>query len=245
MKWVVRGARCGGAGRVTLKATPRRRAPPPRHARPLRSAGQEATAVLPALMARTPRACMRCRTGEAGDFSSTATIRPRPRTSRIAGCLIARSAAMKRSPIAVTCALNSGVPATSRVAMPAAQISGLPPKVVPCDPEPTASATRPETTVSPIGRPLASGFESVMISGCTPLCSQHQVRPVRNAVCTSSKISSAPAFAEASQPLQILGRCDTNSALALDWLQDDRCRACDCLAHLRRDRRSRRGCSPP
>src|SRR5947207_6066966 len=66
--------------------------------------------------------------------SSTPTIRPRPRTSPIAGvrCCRSRSRRISSAPFSVALASTCSRSKTSSVAIPAAHETGLPPKVEPC-----------------------------------------------------------------------------------------------------------------
>lgn len=79
---------------------------------------------------------------------------------------------------------------TSMAAIPAAQMIGLPLKVVECSPSLSEVIMCSFATVMPIGNPPAKGFARHIMSGMTSQCSQANSLPVRpKLVCTSSKIS--------------------------------------------------------
>ena len=83
----------------------------------------------------------------------------------------------------------------SSTASPAAQASGLPPKVEPCMPGVSSVLTSgPKVISAPIGTPPPRPLARVIASGTTPAwwkANQVPVRPMP--VCTSSSTSSAPA----------------------------------------------------
>ncbi len=86
------------------------------------------------------------------------------------------------------------MPAMVRItASPAAQLSGLPPTVVPWAPVASRSAAVPNARQAPSGRPPPRPWARVTKSGAIPSLwwwNQYPVRP--RAVCTSSSTSNAP-----------------------------------------------------
>mmetsp|Transcript_13544 Transcript_13544/g.34567 ORF Transcript_13544/g.34567 Transcript_13544/m.34567 type:complete len:236 (+) Transcript_13544:195-902(+) len=93
---------------------------------------------------------------------------------------------------------NAGAEMMSNTALATAHASGLPPNVVPWSPALMCLATRSFTSTAPMGRPFASGFASVTMSGCRPgQAKWAKSGPVRaRPVCTSSMISTAPTSAQ-------------------------------------------------
>ena len=88
----------------------------------------------------------------------------------------------------------------SSTASPAAQLTGLPPKVLPCEPGVNSPAALPNPMQAPIGRPPPSPLARVRTSGTTPaamLANHCPVRPMPD--CTSSSTSSAPARSQISR----------------------------------------------
>ena len=79
------------------------------------------------------------------------------------------------------------------VATPAAQETGLPPKVLMWSPGSNASAMSSRAMNAPSGKPLAIPLAMVMMSGSTSYASTANIRPLRpNPLCTSSTMSRMP-----------------------------------------------------
>src|SRR5512134_163303 len=112
---------------------------------------------------------------------SIASISPRPRTFRTS---VRRSAKSERpflrsSPFRSTSSRNPGDFTVSRTTLAAAQQTGFPPKVLPCEPGPNAWATSSRATTAPSGSPLASPLARVTMSGIRPNLSLASIAPVR------------------------------------------------------------------
>src|SRR5438094_1434536 len=137
------------------------------------SGGSRRTTCGPAVTTSRPRSRAAATIGAAGSASSSPHISPRPRTSATRGAPAARRArrAPSHSALRRTSARNAGsaiVRTTSRATL---ATSGPPPNVVAWSPGFRAAATALVTSTAPIGRPPASGFASVRMSGTTPACS--------------------------------------------------------------------------
>jgi len=77
--------------------------------------------------------------------------------------------------------------------VPAAQATGLPPKVVPCAPVGQRAMSSGDAPIADTGNPLAMPLAMAMTSGATPNVCAANHSPVRpNPVCTSSNTRSAP-----------------------------------------------------
>ena len=129
--------------------------------------------------------------------STTPSISPRPRTwatpgtceaALISSCPLRRTSARKAS---------STTPST---AFAAAQATGLPPKVVPCDPGVKSVAALPRAMVAPMGSPPPNPFAMVITSGAMPSCWKAKKSPVRpTPVCTSSVMKRIPWASQSSR----------------------------------------------
>src|SRR4051794_17480642 len=97
---------------------------------------------------------------------------PSPRTSAMMlgkRSLISASRCLNKRPMRFTRSRKPGASITSRVALPAAIASGLPPKVEPCVP---AVIPWPASLVvrnAPTGKPPPSALATAMMSGATPV----------------------------------------------------------------------------
>ena len=112
----------------------------------------------PALPITSPCSSAASTTGPAGRSSSTASSRPRPRTSPNCASASVRNADVER-----TCA-SSASSIVSTTAHAAAHVTGFPPKVEAWSPGSSPVGASSATSSAPIGRPLASPFASVTAS---------------------------------------------------------------------------------
>ena len=121
------------------------------------------------------------RTSRTSKRISIPTMRPRPRTSRMMR-LFSRRRSSRPMSSAPTRSAFPTIPSprmASRVAVPAAHDSGLPPNVDVCSPLPRLESISGLARVAPMGTPPAIPFARHMTSGATPSCSAAHMRPVR------------------------------------------------------------------
>ena len=148
---------------------------------------------------------------------------PRPRTCLtivVLGRQLRRAARGSRSP-ALTALASTPPSSASSTASAAAQQTGLAPNVEPCEPGTKPSAASSRASTAPIGMPPPRPLAEVRMSGVTS-CSYAKSVPVRPMpVCTSSRISNAPARSQiVAQRAQVaVGRND-HAAFADDRLDE-------------------------
>ena len=125
-------------------------------------------------------------------FNSTPMMRPMPRTSRTPGASSATRRSRKYAPLSRAFSTSPSSASTRSVARAAAQITGLPPKVLPWDMAGT-SRTESAQSAAPTGRPPAMALARQRMSGRRSWCWQANRAPVLpKPVCTSSTTNRAP-----------------------------------------------------
>ena len=128
------------------------------------------------------------------------------------------------SPTLRTCSSSPSDSMVSRTASPAAQDSGLPPKVEPCCPAASSAVTSgPKVTRAPIGTPPPSPLARVIASGTTPACWQANhvagaADPGLDLVDDEERAGLGGQLARRPEVLRVGG---DDPALALDRLEDD------------------------
>src|SRR6266513_183966 len=141
--------------------------------RVITSGGSRRTTCGPAVTTSSPCSRAAATIGAAGSASSSPHMRPRPRTSRTRGAPAASRArrAPSHSALRRTSARNAGSASVRTTSRATPATSGPPPNVVAWSPGFNAAATALVTSTAPMGRPPASGFARVRMSGTTPACS--------------------------------------------------------------------------